>query len=221
MTPHQQPPVYAFRHWLVLLLFTLGLAALSMRAVNLQVLDNDYLQAQGDARYLRVVRTPPARGVIMDRYGEPLAVSTPVDSIWAHPPTLLEKGHSWQRLGKLLGISPAAIQQHGRENKDREFAYLKRHLPPETAKQVMAVKIPGVDLIREYRRYYPAGPVTAHVLGFTNIDDTGQEGIELAYDEDLTGRAGKTRVLKDRVGHIVERVDLIAPVVDGRDLRIS
>ncbi len=221
MNARQQPIAFAGRHWLVLVVLFLSLGLLAARAVFLQVVDTDYLKAQGDARYLRVVHTPPTRGMIIDRNGEPLAVSTPVDSVWAHPGTLLKQGHSWRKLARLLKVSPAHLKKLCRKNRQREFTYLKRHLPPDTVKRIMSLKIPGVDLVREYRRYYPAGPYTGHVLGFTNIDDEGQEGIELAHNAHLTGVAGTTRVLKDRLGHIVERVERIQPVINGRDLRIS
>jgi cell division protein FtsI (penicillin-binding protein 3) len=221
MSTQHQPIAYAGRHWLVLVILFLSLGLLTARVVVLQVLDTDYLKAQGDARYLRVVHTPPTRGMIVDRNGEPLAVSTPVDSVWAHPETLLEQGHSWRKLARTLKMSPAQIKKLCRKNRKREFIYLKRHLPPETVKRVMSLKIPGVDLVREYRRYYPAGPYTGHVLGFTNIDDEGQEGIELVYNAHLSGVAGKTRVLKDRLRRIVERVERIQPVINGGDLSIS
>ncbi len=221
MSTRPEPIAYAGRQWLVLVILFLCLGLLAARAVFLQVLDTDYLKAQGDARYLRVVHTPPTRGMILDRNGEPLAVSTPVDSVWAHPETLLEQGHSWRKLARALKLSPAKIKKICRKNRNREFVYLKRHLPPKTVERVMSLRIPGVDLVREYRRYYPAGPYTGHVLGFTNIDDAGQEGIELTYNKRMRGVAGKTRVLKDRLGRIVERVELIQPVVNGSNLSIS
>lgn len=202
-------------------LSTVFLGLLGARAVYLQVFAADYLKAQGNARYLRVVKAVPNRGMILDRNGEVLAVSTPVDSVWAHPETFLKEGHSVSKLAKLLGVSSKRIRTLCQENEHREFVYLKRHLAPELANRVMELEIPGIDLVREYRRYYPAGPVTSHVLGLTNIDDRGQEGIELAFDTHLSGREGKTRVLRDRVGHIVEHVERISSAVDGNNLRIS
>ncbi len=221
MTKQTQSIVHPSRHWLVLAALFLIMGLLSGRAVYLQILDTDYLKAQGDARYLRYTHIPPTRGMILDRNLEPLAVSTPVDSVWAHPQTLLDQGHSWGRLGKILQLSPSRLKRLCQKNLDREFVYLKRHLLPESANRLRDLNIPGVDLLREYRRYYPLGPYMGHVLGFTNVDDKGQEGIELAYNGHLSGVAGKDRVLKDRFGHIVERVERIQPVVNGGDLRVS
>ncbi|MDH3636955.1 MAG: penicillin-binding transpeptidase domain-containing protein [Gammaproteobacteria bacterium] len=214
-------PQFQGRHWFVLGLLTVFLGLLGARALYLQIFAADYLKAQGNARYLRVVKAAPNRGMILDRNGEVLAVSTPVDSVWAHPATFLAEGHSVSKLAKLLNMSKAKIRKLCRENEHREFVYLKRHLAPELANQVMQLQIPGVDVVREYRRYYPAGPVTSHVLGLANIDDHGQEGIELAFERHLSGVEGKTRVLRDRVGHIVEHVERISSAVDGKNLRIS
>ncbi len=221
MTKPTRSIVHAGRHWLVLAVLTVVLLLLAGRTVFLQILDTEYLKAQGDARYLRTTHIPPSRGMILDRNGEPLAVSTPVDSVWAHPQTLLDQGHSWSQLGKILQIAPSRLRQLCRKNREREFVYLKRHLLPESADRLRDLEIPGIDMLREYRRYYPLGPYMGHLLGFTNVDDVGQEGVELAYDRHLSGIAGKDRVLKDRFGHIVERVERIQRVVNGSNLRVS
>ncbi|MDA9981903.1 penicillin-binding protein 2 [Gammaproteobacteria bacterium] len=221
-TPVVKPPQrYFVRQYVLLALLFLGFAALITRAGYLQVVMTDYLQAQGDARYERVVETKANRGLIIDRRGEILAVSTPVDSVWAHPPTLLYEGHSWRRLAELLQMPESRLRALAKAQQDREFVYLKRHLSPPLAQQVIDLDIPGVGLRREYRRYYPAGPVFGQILGFTDIDDVGQEGLERAYNDQLTGQSGKARVLRDRVGHIVESMELINPAVDGEDLAIT
>ena len=199
-----------------------GVAALLVwRAVDIQVLNREFLQEQGDARHLRVVTMPAHRGMITDRNGEPLAISTPVDSVWANPRELLAARAQWPRLMRLLKLDAATLQQHLAKRVDREFIYLKRAVSPELAQQVVALAVPGVSLQREYRRYYPAGEVAAHVLGFTNVDDRGQEGIELAYEEWLRGVPGSKRVIKDNLKRIVENVEGISDPVSGKDLALS
>ena len=219
-TPHSEVP-YRFRHALVVAFFVTIFGTLAVRAAYLQVIDNDYLQSQGDARYLRVQQQTPSRGMILDRFGHPLAVSTPVDSIWAHPRTVLEYGYSREKLAKLLGMPEARLQELLKENEKKQFLYLRRHLAPDDAAAVLALDIPGIESVREYKRYYPAGPVAGHIIGFTDIDDLGQEGLELEFDDHLTGVPGRTRVLRDRVGHVVEQVEQLTPVLNGADLTIS
>ena len=209
------------RQYFLLTLLGVGFLALIVRAGYLQFVMTDYLQAQGDSRYQRVIETKATRGVILDRHGEVLAVSTPVDSVWAHPPTLLYEGHSWQELSELLATPVATLKELATAHQDREFVYLKRHLSPPLARKVVALDIPGIGLKREYRRYYPAGSVFGQVLGFTDIDDVGQEGLELVYNRSLTGVHGKARVLRDRVGHIVEATEQINPPVDGKKLSVT
>jgi cell division protein FtsI (penicillin-binding protein 3) len=207
-------------------LFLLGVMLMSPvllagRAVDLQMLHQDFLQEQGDARSLRVVAIPAHRGMITDRNGEPLAISTPVDSIWADPQQLLDASKQWPQLARRLDMSVREIRERLRDNASREFVYLKRQLPPAAAAQVMALDVPGVFSQREYRRYYPAGEVTGHLLGFTNVDDVGQEGVELAFNKTLRGTPGSMRVIKDRFGHVVEIVERISEPVTGRDLKLS
>ena len=199
-----------------------GVAALLVwRAVDIQVLNREFLQEQGDARHLRVVSMPAHRGMITDRNCEPLAISTPVDSVWANPRELLAARAQWPRLMRLLHLDATTLQRHLARRVDREFIYLKRAVSPELAQQVVALAVPGVSLQREYRRYYPAGEVAAHVLGFTNVDDRGQEGIELAYEEWLRGVPGSKRVIKDRLGRTVENVEGVSEPVSGKDLVLS
>lgn len=199
----------------------LGLAVLAARAAYLQVVSAGYLQTQGQARHTRVVKDNSHRGMILDRNGVPLAISTPVDSVWAHPPTTLEEPKYIPALARLLDMSPRELSQTLKRSSDREFVYLRRHVPPELATRVMALKVPGVALLREYRRYYPTGPVAGHIVGFTNVDDLGQEGLELAYDSWLRAIPGAKRVLKDLQGNAVEVVESIRLPVAGRDLVTS
>ncbi|MBI2779524.1 MAG: penicillin-binding protein 2 [Gammaproteobacteria bacterium] len=216
-TPHTQP---------VRLLVVLGvLGAITLllvwRALDLQILSKDFLQDQGDARHLREVATPAHRGMIADRNGEPLAISTPVDSVWANPQELLAARAQWPRLARLLNIDAKGLERHLTSRVGREFVYLKRNVSPDMAEQVMALGVPGISLQRGYRRYYPAGEVAAHVVGFTNVDDTGQEGLELAYDEWLHGIPGSKRVIKDRLGRVVENVERVSEPLPGKDVALS
>jgi cell division protein FtsI (penicillin-binding protein 3) len=212
---------HGMRHALVLAVFLGGLVVLGARAAYLQVLNSDFLQDQGNARHSRLVKDNSHRGMVLDRNGSPLAVSTPVDSVWAHPSTLADERRSWPRLAAALGMSARELSQLLSKYEGREFMYLKRHVAPEFAERVMALKVPGVALQREYRRYYPLGPVAAHVVGFANIDDQGQEGIELAYDSTLRAVPGTKRVLRDLQGNAVEITESVVLPKPGRDLVLS
>ena len=212
---------YPLRTLAVLGFLFSGFALLGARAFYLQVIDSGYLQEQGNARHLRVIQDYSHRGMIFDRHGEPLAVSTPVDSVWAEPAELARARGQWPALARILDINPREIALAVRHHAGREFMYLKRHVTPEQAAQVKALDLEGVGLTREYRRYYPSGVVSGHVVGFTNIDDRGQEGIELAYDSWLRATAGRKRVLKDRFGNVVESVESVTLPVPGKDLTLS
>jgi len=205
----------------MLLIFLLCSFALIARAVNLQVMETDFLQGQGKARFLREVTIASTRGVITDRNGEPLAVSTPVDSIWVHPGQLLEYPENIKPLADLLGANAEDIERKLTQRSGKEFVWLKRRLNPDIANKIDALNIPGVNLQKEYRRFYPAGEVTSHVIGFTNIDDVGQEGLELAYDSWLAGSPGSKRVIKNRKGQTVEEVELIKESDPGHDLHLT
>jgi cell division protein FtsI (penicillin-binding protein 3) len=198
-----------------------SMALLAARAVWLQVVTSDYLQEQGNARHLRVIQDNSHRGMIFDRHGEPLAISTPVDSVWAEPGELGEARVQWPALAKALGMTTRDIAQAVRHYQGREFMYLKRHVTPEQAGQVKTLNIAGIGLMREYRRYYPSGTVAGHVVGFTDVDDQGLEGIELAYDKQLRAIPGRKRVLKDRYGNIVESVESVTLPVPGKDITLS
>ncbi len=201
----------------------LAAAALGLlgRAVYLQVVDNDYLRGQGDDRYLRVMKVPAYRGMIVDRNGEPLAVSSPVDSVWAEPAKLLEQRHRIPELADQLSLEAATLEALIAQRADKRFVYLRRHLEPQHARRVMALKIPGVQLLREYRRYYPTAEVTASLLGFTDIDDAGQEGLELAFENWLRAIPGGKRIIQDRLGNAVEDVESINPRQPGKTLTLS
>lgn len=208
---------------LVLGVFVLLGGALIARAVDLQVVRNEFLLAQGAARYLRVVEMPAHRGMIVDRNGEPLAVSTPVDSVWMNPRELNQKPERIAVLAKALEIPLPDLRREvaAKMEEGREFVYLQRHMNPAAAAKIMALKIPGVYSQREYRRYYPAGEVAAHVLGFTNIDDKGIAGLELEYNDQLRGMPGAKRVMKDRLGRFVETVESLSAPRPGQTLHAS
>lgn len=209
------------RRCLVLALFAIAFAVVAGRAVDLQVLNKKFLQNQAEARHLRVVKMPAHRGMILDRHGEPLAISTPIDSVWANPKELSSAAKLHPVLAKLLDIKLESLRRLLAKHGGREFIYLRRHVDPALAGQVRNAKIPGVYLEREYRRYYPTGEVMGHVVGFTNIDDVGQEGMELAYDKWLQGRPGAKRVLKDGHRHVVKDVESIRAPHPGRELVLT
>ncbi len=205
----------------VTLLLACAALALVARAAQLQVGEAEFLRAQGDARNLRVEPLAATRGLILDRNGQPLAVSTPVVSIWANPPQLLAARDRWKALAKKAGLDYEDFKDRVLRAQGREFLYLRRHLAPEAAAVILGLKIPGVYGMTEYRRYYPAGEVAAHVVGFTNIDDVGQEGMELAYESRLGAHQGKRKVVKDLNGRVVEDVEIIEDARPGQDLTLS
>jgi len=216
-----QAKSYRWRSTLVFVLVVLGAAGLAARAVELQLLDHGFLAKQGDDRSMRVVKIAAHRGAITDRNGEPLAMSTPVDSIWVNPQEINDNIDQLPKLAKALQKDPQSLARRITSNLDREFLYLVRHMPPEQAAYVKSLGIPGVYSLREYRRFYPAGEVSGHVVGFTTIDDQGQEGLELGYDQLLNGEDGAKRVLQDLYGHSVENVESIRAPRPGRDLATS
>ena len=198
----------------------LGLVGLAGRAAYLQGMHKGFLQQKGESRYSRVVEISAHRGMITDRHGEPLAISTPVESVWASPQDMEITTSQIKKLAEIIGMNSAEIQKKI-EGPQRDFVYLKRHLPPEIAARVVELNMPGVFLRREFRRYYPAGELTAHMLGFTDVDDNGQEGVELAWQDDLAGKPGSRRVIKDRKGRIVEDIESIRVPRPGRDIALS
>ncbi|NCF51443.1 penicillin-binding protein 2 [Gammaproteobacteria bacterium] len=220
-TKQQAANRFLRRLTLVSAFFALFAASLIARAVHLQVLNKEFLNQQADSRHLRTERISAHRGTITDRNGEPLAISTPVDSIWANPKKLAPAVDNVPQLAGILGLDSQLLMRRITRSMDKEFLYLRRHVSPEKADEVLALKLPGVNVQREYRRYYPAGEVTGHLVGFTDIDDDGQEGLELAFNHWLAGESGAKRVLKDRLGRSVENVESIRPPYHGKDLRSS
>jgi len=194
---------------------------LSFRALEIQVLENEFLQEQGEARHLRTVSLPAHRGMILDRNDEVLAMSTPVDSVWANPKVFSILDPNLGDLAALLDMSEATIKRVVENKKNKEFVYFKRHISPALAEKVSALKISGVYMQREYRRYYPTAEVMSHVIGFTNIDDVGIEGVERQLNTKLQGEPGKNKVLKDRKGRVIESVDLIEAPQPGNDVHLS
>jgi len=211
-------PVWRARFVLAALLA--AFAVLGARSLYLQALQTDFLQEKGDARYSRLIEVPATRGRILDRNGEALAVSTPVQSVWALPADAELSGAERRKLASLLAVGRNELAKK-LSDLSRDFVYLKRQVSPDIAQSVEALGLKGIYQHREYRRYYPGGEVTAHVIGFTGVDDDGQEGIELAHQATLGGRPGSRRVIKDRLGHIVEDVESIREAQDGRDLTLS
>jgi len=218
--PHLALQLPAWRSRLLLLALLAWFAALALRAVYLQGLHNDFLQQKGESRYARVIDLSATRGAIVDRNNEPLAISTPVESVAASPADIEITPDQLRRLARLLGTDAADLRKKLADTR-REFVYLKRQLPPDEAARVVALGVPGVFLQREHRRYYPAGEVTAHLIGLTDVDGRGREALELAFDGELAGRAGSRRVIKDRLGQIVEDVESIRAPQNGRTLALS
>jgi cell division protein FtsI (penicillin-binding protein 3) len=196
-------------------------AGLIWRVADLQLNHNAFLTEEGDARHLRIEKIPAHRGMLLDRNGEPLAVSTPLASVWVNPKKLDDSRPKWPKLEQALGLGTGSIEQVVDERNEREFVYLRRHVDPSVAETVSALEMDGVHLKPEYRRYYPMGEAASHVLGFTGIDDVGQEGLELAFDDELSGENGARRVIKDRLGRIVENLERINPARPGRDVVLS
>lgn len=215
-----QMPLWRSR--LVLMLLLLGFVALVLKALYLQGLSTEFLQQQGERRYERTLVLPATRGKIFDRSGSVvLASSVPARAIWAIPEDAKEaKPQQLAALGKLLGMSVQDIQ--GRiTDEDKNFVYIKRQVPLDVAEQVKRLKVPGFHQQGEMRRYYPEGDVAAHIVGFTNIEDQGIEGVELAFNSELSGKPGSRRVIKDRLGRVVEDVRAVVPPVNGQDLSLS
>lgn len=218
------PPV-ALRlpRWRARFLFGCTMAAFAImlgRAFFLQGMHDDFLQARGEARFMRVIEIAANRGVITDRDGEPLAVSTPVESVQASRDEVRMTDAQAVALARVLQMDVEALRKRLTEG-SRDVVFLKRQLPPDQAARVLQLRIPGVLLQREYRRYYPAGEVASHLVGFNNVDDNGQEGVELAYQEWLAGKPGSRRVIKDKRGQIVEDIENLRVPQQGRDLALS
>lgn len=210
----------AWRSRFVVFLLFAGFAALLARAVFLQIVSNDFLQTQGAMRYARTLEMPATRGKITDRSGAVLASSLPAFAIWAIPEDIDAPPEKLARLAALLNLPMAELKKKI-ANEDSKFVYLKRQVSPELAKQVSALELAGIHRRKEYLRHYPEGETMAHLIGFTNVEDAGQEGIELAWQKELAGKPGSRRVIKDRLGRVVEDVESIRVPRDGTDLALS
>ncbi len=218
-------PCYAARRWVVIGLLAVCATALIARAVERQVVERDFLQNEGERRFVRTVEMPAHRGVISDRRGEKLAVSAPVVSISVNPRVLPMDNRQLLPLARVLGMDLGELRRKLARNSQRAFLYLKRGVQPATAGKVRELvnelDIDGVDFNREYHRFYPSGEVTAHIVGLTNIDDRGIEGMELAFDEQLKSEPGRKRVIRDGRRRVVEDIESLGQPRDGKDLTLS
>lgn len=226
MTDRHPPHIIlpAIRARLLVVLLLLALVSLLGRAAYLQGMQNDFLQEKGESRHSRILEMSAHRGMITDRHGEPLAISTPVESVWSSPKDMNATPEQFRKLAALIGAEPGELQKRIESppgGTQRDFVYLKRHLPPEEAARVVELKMKGVFLKREYRRYYPSGELMSHMLGFTDIDDNGQEGIELALQDTLAGQPGSRRVIRDRKGHVIEDVENIRAPRPGQKVSLA
>ena len=214
---------FNLRGRVMLVVGVLALSSFSLvgRAAYVQLINADFYQRQGNERFIRDIEIPTSRGMITDRNGEPLAVSSPVESIWCDPKELLKHPDRLPELALALGEPLESLSRRISQRAEKEFYYLKRRINPDEAKKVLAHGVPGVYSKREFRRFYPQGEAMAHVLGFTNIDDNGQEGLELAFNDWLRGSPGGKKVIIDRRGRVVESVDLVKQAQPGKDLTLS
>ncbi len=217
----QAKPLAAWRRVSVAVVFMMFATALLAKTLDMQILRSEFYQQQGDARQLRTVAISAVRGDIVDRNGEPLAISAPVHSVWVNPQVTKDHLSELVPVAELLSLDVNSLKKRIKRNSSREFLYLKRHATPELAEKVKALNVPGLALLNEYRRFYPAGEVAAHVVGFSDIDNNGQEGMELAFDDWLTGHTGKKRVIRDRLGRAFDDIERIKPARPGKTLTLS
>ena len=219
-SPVLQLALQGWRSRTVGLLLMGAFAALVGRGFYLQVINNDFLQEKGESRYRRDIEVSASRGKVVDRDGDLLAVSTPMKSIWAIPGDARTMSAAQkQQLAALLDMGVRELD--GKIAPEKTFVFVKRQVPPETADRIAALKLPGVHQEKEYRRYYPTGDMTAHIVGFTGVDDKGLEGVELAFQPSLLGRTGSRSVIRDRRGNIIEDVGALKPPQDGKDVRLA
>lgn len=217
---------YNFKYRYILfisILFTL-VGVVSVKLLSLHITDRDFLQSQGESRSVRVVEIPAYRGKILDRNSDPLAISTPVQSLWFEPSKIINKklkNSDIKKLASILGISSKQIIAKAKKYKHREFVYLKRHLSPKVEAKIASLKLPGVHFQKEFKRFYPHAEVSSHVVGFTDIEGKGLEGIELAYNQHLKGKSGKKRIVQDLYGHEIERLSEVKIAEDGSDVKLS
>jgi cell division protein FtsI (penicillin-binding protein 3) len=221
-SPSRAPNTSLRRRYLFMLTaWTLLGCGLLARAVDLHVVQHEFLARQGDMRNLRIEPLSAYRGVISDRDGRVLAVSTPVTTLWANPREAMEAREAWSRLANNPVLDSKVLAQRVLPHSQREFIYLARHLAPEQARQVLDQRVPGIYALTEYRRYYPAAEVASHIVGFTNIDDVGQEGVELAFEETLRGHTGRKRVVRDLIGRVIQDIEILTEARSGQDVQLS
>jgi cell division protein FtsI (penicillin-binding protein 3) len=209
-----------WRSKLIVATIALAFAGLAVRAAYVQVIDNAFFKRHGEVRFARTLKLPANRGRILDRNGLLLATSVPAPSIWANPEEMERDSEKLRQLALLLGMTPSELDKK-LANEDKTFVWLKRQLDEPLAKEIVALDIKGVYTIKEYKRLYPEGEAAAHVVGFTNVEDVGQEGMELVFQNQLSGRSGSRRVIKDRLGRVVEDIGEAVLPVDGEDLQLS
>ena len=209
-----------WRSQFIVAVIAAGFLGLVARAAYVQVIDNAFFKRQGTVRFVRTLDLPANRGRILDRHGNILASSVPVPSIWANPEDIERDPAKLKALAKLLGMNPAELDKK-LQDEDKTFVWLKRQVDDSVAKEIAALKIKGVYDRKEYKRIYPEGESVAHVVGFTNVENLGQEGVELTFNKALGGKAGSRRVIKDRLGRVVEDIGEMMPPVDGEDLQLS
>ncbi len=209
-----------WRSKLIVAAIALGFMGLMARAAYVQVIDNAYYKRQGEVRFARTLSLPASRGRVLDRNGLLLASSVPAPSIWANPEDLERDPVKLKQLAKLLDMSQAELDKR-LENEDKTFVWLRRQLDESVVKEVLALDLKGVYTLKEYKRLYPEGEAAAHIVGFTNVEDKGQEGVEKVFQDALSGKQGSRRVIKDRLGRVVEAVGETVPPVDGQDIQLS
>lgn len=225
-SPMREQPssaIIGFRYPIALIVLSIAALMLAGRMIQLHIADREFLQEQGDNRSVRIDEIPAYRGMILDRNGEPLAVSTPVTTVWANPKRFNASDSEIRQLAEKLSLPYAGLKSKlkwAQENA-KGFIYLKRHMIPADAEEVFDLKLKGVYAKHEYKRYYPAHEMAAHLVGFTNIDDIGQEGLELAFDEFLTGDIGKKKILKDRRGFVFRDLQMIQQPEHGKNLELT
>ena len=207
-------------HFLGIIVISLS-AAIIVRLWYLQVLEKDFLQGEGDKRTIRIESIEANRGIIQDRTGKPLAVSTPVLSLWYNPSEVLKSDDSLEPLTTYLGVEASEFDNRLKNAKSKGFVYLRRHLPPAEVREILELKIPGIYSKREYKRFYPAGEVASHIVGFTDVNDKGLEGLELSFDKWLTGTAGERRVLKNLHHEIIRDIKPVSEAKPGRTLTLG
>ena len=209
-----------WRSKLIVAAMALAFVGLAVRASYVQVFDNAFFKRQGEVRFARTLTLPANRGRILDRNGLILASSVPAPSVWANPEEIDRSPEGLRQLGKLLEMSPVELAKK-LENEDKTFVWLRRQMDESVVKQILALNIKGIYTIKEYKRLYPEGEAAAHIVGFTNVEDKGQEGIELIFQNQLSGKPGARRVIKDRLGRVVEDVGQMTLPVDGEALQLS